>query len=234
MNKTMAPKVVFALGLAALVLRRQLYLTAVDEKGLLVRMHPLSIALLALTAAVCLLVVCTARKTRDEAGTSSISALGHIAMALGILATVLPSVPMAGYLGIAWRWLGLASPLCLLAAAAASVLKKQPFFLLHVVPCLFFVVHIVSRYQLWSSNPQMQDYLFALLSTMALAFFSFYKAAEEVDCGNRPMLLTAGLAAVYLCLAELANSGSPALYFSGMIWCLMELPPRAKASRTEE
>ena len=50
--------------------------------------------------------------------------------------------------------------------------------------CLFFLVHIVTRYQLWSANPQMQDYVFALLGAMALMFFGFYEASQAADCGN--------------------------------------------------
>lgn len=218
MKKRMATDWVFLLGLAAMVLRRQLYITGVDEKGLLLRNHPLSLVLLAMTAMVGLMILWTVRKAEQVEENGFVSALGHAVMALGILATVLPGVPVAGYLGIAWRWLGLISPLCLLAAGAAAALRKQPFFLLHVIPCLFFVVHIVSHYQLWSGDPQMQNYLFALLGSMALTLFAFYTAAAEAGCGNHRMRMAVGMAAVYLCLAELANSADPLLYFTGFIW----------------
>ncbi len=225
MKKSMVTGGAAVLGLAALVLRRQLYLTAVDEKGLLLRMHPMGIALLALTAAVLIVIYLTVRKQEDfqswEEGCSGglLMALGHAAMAAGILTTALTGAPRAaGYLGIVWKWLGLASPVCLLAAAFAGVCRRKPFFLLHVVPCLFFVVHIVSHYQSWSGNPQMQDYVFSLLGAMALMFFGFYTAAMEAGCGSRRMLMGMGLAAVYLCLAELAGSVYPLLYLSGAIW----------------
>lgn len=227
MMKRWISDITFFLGLAALVLRRMLYITAADAKGLLLRGHPLSLALLALTAAV-LLLICFAVRKQEESAVSEEStfpsALGHTVMALGILATVLSGGPRTtGYLGTAWRWLGFAAPVCLLAAGAAGLTRKKPFFLLHVVPCLFFVVYIVSNYQIWSGNPQMQDYLFALLGTMALMFFSFYTAALEAGCGSRRMALGMGLAAIYLCLAELANSTYPVLYFAGAIWIRAEL-----------
>ena len=242
MKKQLVPNIVFGFGLAARVLRRQLYLTAVDEKGLLVKMHPMSLALLALTAAVLLLIYFAVRRQEesavfaDSASRDVPSALGHGVMAIGILAAVLRGGPGAvGYLAVAWRWLGLASPVCLLAAAAARLLRKKPFFLLHVVPCLFFVVHIVSHYQSWSGNPQMQNYIFALLGAMALLFFVFYAAALEAGCGSRRMYLGMGLAAVYLCLAELANSAYPVLYFAGAIWARAELFALGTAeSRAEE
>lgn len=226
----MLPVMMLAPGAAALILRTMLYHTAVDVKGLLVRNHPLAIALTGLTAAVFLLIVLAVRQRKDREDQLSANlpaAVGHVAAGAGILATVFTAAPMMGsYLEIAWRYLGLAAPVCLLLAGAIRLFGKKPFFLLHVVPCLFFLVHIVTRYQLWSANPQLQDYVFALLAAMGLMLFSYYTAAQEADCGNGRMRLGMGLAAIYLCLAELARSSCPALYLGGLVWVLMELIPR--------
>lgn len=219
------PLAAAGLGGAALVLRRLLYAVGMDAKNLLVRWHPLAIALLVLTVGTLACIALTVRKRKgseryeDNFTPGFPGALGQLAMAGGILVTVLTSRPMmAGYLGQAWELLGLAAPVCLLLAAAARALGKKPFFLLHVIPCLFLVIHIVNHYQLWSGNPQMQDYVFTLLGTMALMLFGFYTAAFEADWGNRRMVLGMGLAAIYLCLAELARSSYPALYLGGLVW----------------
>lgn len=236
MNKRLVTDITFFLGLAALLLRRMLYITATDGRGLLQRMHPLSLVLLALTAAVFLLIFLTARTRKDskewEAGSG---ALGHVFLAAGILYTVLTGMPRTtGYLNLIWQWLGMVAPVCLLAAGIARMGRKKPFFLLHVVPCLFFVVHIVCHYQTWSGNPQMQDYVFALLGAMALMFLCFYTAALEAGCGSRRMVLGMGLAAIYLCLAELGNSVYPVLYFAGAIWARTELFEPRKTPSPEE
>ncbi len=230
MKKMMGMGCVLVLGMAALGLRWQLYQTAVDEKGLLQRMHPLSLALLALTAAALLVIYFIVWKQTESASFEEgnprgiLTALGHAVMAGCILSVVLAGSPRAiGYLAIAWKWLGFAAPLCLLLAGTARLQGRKSSFLLHVVPCLFLVVHIVSHYQTWSGNPQMQDYVFALLGAMALMFFGFYTAALEADSGSRRMLLGMGLAAIYLCLAEVANSAYPQLYLAGMFWVLTEL-----------
>lgn len=217
-------------GTAALALRKALYATAVDARGLLLRNHPLEIALLVLTAGVLIRIALTARKQKEascyeEIDTASLpAAMGNVAAGAGILVTVLTAQPgMGSYLESAWRLLGMAAPVCFLLAGLARMLGKKPFFLLHVVVCLFFVVHIVSRYQLWSGHPQMQDYVFSLLGAMALMFFGFYTAALEADCGSRRMALGMGLAAIYLCLAELARSSCPWLYLGGIVWALTDL-----------
>ena len=230
MKKLIGIGSVSALGLAALLLRWQLYRTAVDEKGLLPRIHPLSIALLVLTAAVLLLIYITVRKQEeaavfaDRSPRSIPAALGHAVMAGMILTTVLAGSPQtSGYLATVWKYLGMAAFPCLVLAGTDRLRGKKSFFLLHMVPCLFFVVHIVSHYQSWSGDPQMQDYVFALLGAMALMFFGFYTAAMEAGCGSRRMRLGMGLAAIYLCLAETAHSAYPQLYLAGMIWVMTDL-----------
>jgi len=217
-------------GILALVLRRQLYLTGVDARNLLVQNHPLSIAVTVLTIGMLIRTVLLVRKREDDRcyeklyGGRLPGALGNLAAGAGILLTVLTAAPVAaGYLQAAWYWLGLAAPVCMLLAAIVRMLGKKPLFLLHVVACLFFVLHIVTRYQLWSSLPQMQDYLFSMLGAMALMFFGFYTAALEADCGNVPMMWGMGLAAVYFCTAELARSSCPWMYLGGIVWVLLDV-----------
>lgn len=226
-------------GLAALALRMALYAAAVDAKGLLVRWHPLEIALTVLTLTVLAILVPGVRKQEIPAGfethfpASLPGAFGSAAAGTGILLTVLAgSSPSGSYLDAAWQILGLAAPACFLLAGLARVLGKKPFFLLHVVICLFFVLHIVTRYQLWSGNPQLQDYVFSLLGTMTLMFFGFYTAAREAGYGNYPIQLGMGLAAVYFCLGELARSSSPDLYLGGLLWVLTEIYAVTKPEAT--
>lgn len=218
---------VLLFGIIASGLRRQLYLTAVDHKGLLLRVTPMEIVLLLLTAGVLGLLLLSLGKNdgtgryEDYRWSRVSAALGHVVMAAGIRYAVLTGVPSeTGYLGIVWQWLGMAAPVCLLLAGIVRLFDRKPFFLLHVIPCLFLLAQIVNNYQIWSSDPQMQDYLFALLATLALALFGYYMAAFEADCGNERMLRFTGLAAVFLCLTELGWSSAPLLYLGGAFWAL--------------
>ena len=153
-----------------------------------------------------------------------LSALGAVAGGAGILMTAgSADSAMVNYLALACRYLGLAAPVCLLLAGIARALGKKPFFLLHVVVCLYFLLYIVSSYQTWSSHPQMQDYIFSLLGAMALMLYGFYTAAMEAGCGNRRMMFGVGLAAIYLCSAELARTSCPWMYLGGTLWVLTDL-----------
>lgn len=233
------PVMMLIWGSAALMLRKTLYATAVDVKGLLARYQPLEIALTVLTVGVLIQILVAVRKREASGGhgdtfASGIGcAIGSVAAGAGILVTVWNTAPaMGSYLELAWRYLGLVAPVCLLLAGISRALGKKPFFLLHVVVCLYFLLHIVNHYQLWSSQPQMQDYIFSLLGVMALMFFGFYTAALEADCGNDRMLLGMGLSAIYLCCAELARSSCPWLYLGGLVWVLTDLCSMRKYEQT--
>ena len=221
---------VLILGLTAFALRTGLYAVATDAKGLLVRNHPLELALSTLTGLALVLAALLAWKQKEtdcsETGFAEnmLAALGTVALGAGILVTVLLEGPvLSSNLVKAWWILGMAAPACLMLNAMLRLLGKRPLFLPLVAVCLFFLVHIVTRYQLWSANPQMQDYLYALLGAMTLMFFGFYEASQEADCGNPRLRLGMGLAAIYLCLAELARSACPALYLGGILWVLSQL-----------
>ena len=234
------PMAMVLFGSIAMMLRRQLYLTSLDAKGLLQRGTFLEIMLLALTAAVLCIVFLALRKDRgsdryeDNYSASIPSALGHVAAATGIFTVCGMASGAASYLGLLWQILGLAAPVCLVLAGIVRIFGKKPFFLLHIVPCLFLLVYILGSYQTWSSNPQLQDYLFAVLAALSLALFAHYTAAFEAGLGSRKMVLGAGLAAVYLCLAELGWSDQPGLYFGGMFWALTGMCNTVPAEKEEK
>lgn len=228
-------------GTVAMLLRRQLYLTAVDAKGLLRQGTPLEILLLALTGTVFAILFLALKNDRgsnvyEENYSASLpAALGHGAAALGIFLLVRSAVfPLSGPMRQLWQILGLAAPVCLIPAGILRALGKKPFFLLHVVPCLFLLIRVVGCYRLWSSNPQMQDYLYALLASLSLVLFAHHSAAFEADIGNRKMTLGAGLAAVYLCLAELGHTDCPAFYYGCIFWAVTGLCHRIPAAGKEK
>lgn len=227
MKKMKLSAIMVPLAAAGFVLRWLVYRTAVDEKNLIVAGHPALIALWALTAAALALAAFGGwtRENRPPFRTAHGPAfLGHgllgVAMAV---AAVLGVVPMPGILGTVWKLLGLSGGICLLAAGFSRLRGKVPFFLLYGVPSLFFTVHVVAHYQLWCSNPQFTDYAFGLLASVMLALRCYQLSAFGADAGSRKMLAFTGLAAVYLCGAEMAASLYPYLYFAGALFCLTDL-----------
>ncbi len=224
------PAAVTAIGAVGFLLRWMLYRVGTDEKNLLIPHHPLELALWALTLAAAGFILAAvwrlsgSNRYVDNFSPSMPAAVGHILAAAGILLTVLLNRPMmAGALGTIWKGMGLASAPCLVLAGYARLRGKRPYFLLHIVPCLFLIFHMLDHYRIWCSNPQVQDYIFTLMGTMALIFFAYYSAAFDVGSGRRRMHLGMGLAAVYLCAVSLPDSGYPFLYLGGIAWVLTGL-----------
>ena len=242
---TNLPKATAALGIIGLVLRRLLYAFGPDSKNLLPNHHPLEILLALLSAAALAYILITVWKLDgsnryvDNFGPSLPAAVGHVLAAAGILLTVLLNDPMMpGTLGKLWKVLGFLSAPCLIAAGCIRVKGKRPFFVLHLVVCLFLVFHIVNQYQTWSGNPQLQDYIFTLFGTMALMFFAFYHASFDVGSGRRRMHLFLGLTALYLCTVNLSMTDHLFLYVGGIAWVLTDLctltpKPRPEPKETE-
>ncbi len=223
---------VFAAGTGAfaLVLRKMLYAFAIDEKGLLVAGHPVELALLGLSGVVLTILAAWVWKldgSREYAhnfGPSRAAFAGHLAAAVGILVTILTTVPqMDGYLGWFWWILGALSPACLVLAGQKRTAGKQPGFGLHLLPTLFYVLHIINQYQTWCANPQLLDDIFAIFGSICLMFFSLYTTCFDADAGSRRRQLLFGLWSIYLLTAELAASGYPWMYLGGILWAMTDL-----------
>lgn len=243
MNQLLKPKNLprFAVvaGILGWQLRAQLYIWGIDDKGLMLPHHPLALLLLALTAVTMAVLALGVRKLDgseaygDNFAPSTGAAVTHVLAGLAFCLTVLLHRPaMANHLGTAWKVLGLLSGPCFLLAGFSRLKGKQPFFALHMIPCLFLVLHIVNHYQIWSGNPQVQDYVFTLLGTIAAALFAYYTAAFDADTGKRRMHLFTGLAAVYLCLVVIARTEYLLLYAGCLLWiqsdlCTLNPKPRA-------
>lgn len=242
-NSQKLPFAVLLLSILGFALRMGLYAYGVDEKGLIVKNHPLELALTAVMVLTVVLTVTAVRKLKasevygDNFGASFPGALGHILAAAGIALTVLLNeAPMVGTIGKLWRLLGLVSAPLLVWAGLSRARGKKPFVLTHVVPCVFFAFHLVCHYQVWCSDPQLQNYGAAFLGTIALMLMSYHLAAFDAGRGHRRMLLALGLLAMHLCIVSMANTTYLYLYLGGAVWagtalCRLEgVPCREKES----
>lgn len=218
-------------GALGLILRWLLYRTAMDGPYLLKTGHPLETALWLVTGAALLLFLFLARRAGGSCGYGDTFApspqafAGHLLFAAGVGLIMLTREPqLPGALGLLWRVLGCLVVPCLAAAGVCRLRGKQPEFFLHLVPCLFLIIHILSHYRSWNSAPQLVGCVFAAFASMALMFFCFYQTAFDVDLGKRRMLTFFGLTAVYLCLCECARTEDLWLYLGGALYAAADLP----------
>lgn len=219
---------VWALGAAAAYLRRALYINAVDAKGLLVRSHPLALALWALVALGAGLILLGVRKLDGsnvyEKNFGREIPSGHLLLAAVIgWMVVLNRFPGAERMVRLLRVLGAVTVPALVWGGICRCRGKKPFFLLHGVLTVFLLLLLISRYQDWSGNPQLQDYVFDLLALVALVLFGYQTTAFEAGRGNRRLQLAAGLLAVLLCAAALGRTDMTGLCAAGLVWAATNL-----------
>lgn len=214
------------LGAVLLALRLGLYSHALDEKNLLKAGHPLSLLIWTVTGAA--LVLTVLGTLREKKGIRPLqeglaAALGNGIFALAIGFTVLSLGEPISLVEKGRALLGYLCAACLLYAAFCRVKGKPVFFGCFAAVCVFFVLHLLSSYRDWSGNPQLQDYVFSMLTCASAALFAYQSCAESVGIGNAVIRRISGLLTVCFGLAAVYPVTCPLLYGASAVWALGEL-----------
>lgn len=218
-------------GLLGLMLRLVLYATGIDNKGLLASGHWAGTTVWILTAGVILgLLVLTRSITGPSqypiAYPRSIPAgLGCLVLAVAVLLSCLGEIASPpDSMGTLIRWvLGFLTVVALAGLCVCRIAGAKPVFLLHGLVCVYFAVRMVTQYQQWSSDPQIQDYAFNLLALVALMLTAYQHAAFDADMGSHKAAWLMGLAAVYLCLTAVRGAGDTWFLPASALWAFTNL-----------
>ena len=222
-NRKWIPLLALLSGLVCAGLRWLLFRNHTDALGLLETGTPVETGVFLLTG-LCLVLFALAARRGWEAGENKLAAPGQMLGGLGIFLTALThSGQMAGPVGSLWKIMGLVAGICLIVQGVCVARKRPASFLLPLAVCVFFLLHLIDNYRGWSSQPQLQKYLFDLLASLSLTFFSYCDAARKVSLGKPKTRIFSGLCAVYFCLA--AIPGTPeftVLYALCALWALTD------------
>lgn len=223
------------LGAVLLALRLRLYIVALDEKNLISSGHILSVLIWAAAAVGLVLAAAAARgakQVRISTAATPVAMLGDtifaIAIGLSVYAMGAPFTLLekgftaAGYLCV---------PGLLFAAFCRYKGKPVPAWCFGVV-CIFFALYLMTCYRAWSSNPQLQDYVFAMLTCVAVMMFAYQNTAAAVEYGNRRVWLFSGLLAVCYGIAAIYRAENGWLCGAGAMWALTAL--LGETGRTQE
>ncbi len=235
---------VLTAGVLGFCLRLVLYRTGFDEKHILSSSHPLHLICLGLTAllGICLLFVLRSQeKPGDPAADFPPSALRlPAALAAGGL-MICHGITLAGNTGdsldLIRKLLTFAAGGCMLLCALVPRDLRRPQLLFRGVLCLFFALDMLCRYQSWSSNPQLPDYVFQIFACVLLASANYQRLAFDADLGHRRRLLFSSLMGVYLCLLCIAGPESQWFYLGGAFWagsCICSAKPQCRQNTTPE
>ena len=218
------------MGIVTAVLRTGLYAAGLDEKNLLREGHPLEI-LIWVAAAVTLgllMVLVLQRKGsnrwEDNFQPSLLRAAGSLALAAGIVVSALAHWNDGRTSSDLIRnGLGVLSAAGMIWVALCAAGGRKPFFLCHALVCLYLCAYLLGQYQIWSSNPQLQDYVFFLLACVCMGLFSYQQAAFDVGLGSRRKLLLYGLVGGFCAIAAVYGAYDLPLTACGAAWMLTNL-----------
>lgn len=214
------------MGALGLVLGRLLYALALDDKGLLVRYHPLSIVLCLLipVSLVWVILSCCKKGRSIRSSSGPWAPVGKVLTAGILIFSVLTAdISSQGTPGRLWQILGLLSAGGLIWRAGCALLGKRDSFVSDLMLCLFLLSHLVSNYRQWCADPQILDYLFELLGMGAWMLFAYYCACARVGLGKPRMHLATGLLTVIFCLSALGARGNWLLCLGGAFFAASSL-----------
>lgn len=182
------------LGALAALSRNGLYQAGMDQRGLLTPGRPEAIYLAVLTLAA--VVLCFLIQEPEKTRPSHVIPYAWFATAM-----LWPqSLPSAG----AMKSLLIVSQAAGAVLAAAMVyfaIQKKPVFGLSAGLCVCMILRLVASYQVWSRDPQIQDYIFALLGCLCLTAFFYQQTALEAGLGSKIWRLRFAFLGCYLCFA---------------------------------
>lgn len=222
-NRKWIPLLALLSGLVCAGLRWLLFRNHTDALGLLETGTLVETGVFLLTG-LCLVLFALAARRGCEAGENKLAAPGQMLGGLGIFLTALThSGQMAGPVGTLWKIMGLVAGICLIVQGVCTLKKRKVPFLLPLAVCVFFLLHLIDNYRGWSSQPQLQKYLFDLLASLSLTFFSYCDAARKVSLGKPRTRIFSGFCAVYFCLAAIPGTpGFTVLYALCALWALTD------------
>ena len=235
------PWLILGFGILGALLRGLLYATGIDGRGLLVDFHIYHILLGILTVitGVCLVLLTRNLKQAGKYGfnfpKSVVSTVGSAAAAVGFAVSSVRLL-LDGVQGIAVisAVLGLAGAGVLAFMAYNRFRGNQPSSVFSMVLCAFLMVRLIYCYRLWSADPQLQDYVFALLANVGAMLACYFNAAFAVGEGNRRMHTLLHLATVYCAVVCLPFSDDVIFYLSVAVWMFTDLCNLTPMPRTFE
>ena len=119
-------------------------------------------------------------------------------------------------------FLGIASGLCFVGAAAGQYKGKPASPVLYLLPVVYYILQMIFNFKGWSTDPIILDYCFKLFSLIAVMLAVFHVAGFALDMGKRRISIFFCLAGVFFSAVSLADGGAThALMTAGsMLWLL--------------
>ena len=216
------------LGLMGMGLQYWFFADGRDRAGLLISWHPAAIATFALLAVVLALAILSAPHIRVPQLSVPIRSAGA---ALGSVFCAVAAVLLlqkGNYLVFALCVLSTFSSLYILWAQAT---RRKPHFCAYAVFAVCFMFYLISRYRVYSAEPETARYVFKILALVCMMLVFYQQAAIRAGSGRFFSYHVWRSLTLFLSFTALPNSGNPMLYLSAAMWLLVDPLPRPKEEK---
>lgn len=207
-------------GFLGLCLRALLYRIGFDDKGILSASHPLHLACLVLAAAMAVYLGIQALRAKD--GDASGPWLRFLLGILGGYFLMIHGLTVArdfsGLLDIARSGMALAGGLAMMVSVFPPMENRRIRLVCHGLVCVCFAMDMLCRYQNWSGNPQLPDYVFHVLACVGLSLCAYHRVALDTDLAKPRACKFCSLMALFLCLLSLVGPEPWEFYLGGAFW----------------
>ena len=226
-------------GTVGALLRFCLLLEGTDEKGLYPANHFAWPVLVLFTVAVLAVLFLTtryagkSRRYRDNFPPSIPGALGFVIGAIGLFLTGLNGIADPNILARLECIVAIPAATGLLLAGWCRFKGERVHYLVFLLPCLFFALHLFSMGRFYGNEPEGSRFLYAFFASAAAATAFYLLWGYAVDLGNRALSLFFSLAAVYLCMVAAPSSQNTLLYITTAVCLVCNLCPRMEPVRRE-
>lgn len=214
------------LGLAGMGLQFWFLNTASDSKGLLLPRHPAYILTFVLLAAVLVLTVLSARHIRVPRLSVPIRSAG--AALAGIFTAIAAGV-------LFYKGSVLLFVLCALSTVStiyifwAQTTGRKPHYSAYSVFAVCCMFYLISRYQLYSAEPETGRYVFQILGLACMMLVFYQQSAIRAGTGRFFSYHLWRSLALFLSLTAIPGAGNPMLYLAAAVWLLVDPLPRPAA-----
>lgn len=241
---TLASLLALLSGAAGLTMRIWLFRSGIDERGLFLSSHPamyllpgLAVVFLAAALPFSLKVVPDSYQKRFPRSVAA--ALGNWAAAAGLLIfsiLALRSTPDITAPVLLSGILGILSAVCLVFLGFCRWKPTRPSPLFQGIVTVYCMVFLLTRYAVWSAEPQLAVCCFEALAGISLLLTSYYRTTLDARQKCWRMYTFFIYTAFFFCFLSLI--GEDKLFFLSMLlWTAANLPllrPRKKASQQNQ
>jgi len=215
-------------GVLGLIFRFWLYSVGIDDKGLLIQSHPAHI-LIWLTVAVTFGLSAAGVQNLPTSATtvfpaSRLSAVGAmVAAACLLIADFIELVTIRDTVNTISFFLGLLACAGLVLTGLRRLTGQPGIRWAGLALTLYFMVHMIVQYRLWSGEPQLQNYFFPLMASVFLMLCCYYRTALEQTGKGLRLYVFFNQCALLCCLMAL-NTSSWLFYGAMSLWTATDLP----------